>query len=73
MDKKRERFIRVATRRTNVVLKRIAVLSNCANRSAYEYTEDEVNRIFNEIERELRTAKTRFQLGKNDRKGEFKL
>ena len=73
MNKKRERFIRVATRRTNVVLKRIAILSNCANRSAYEYTEDEVNRIFNEIEKELRTAKMKFQLGKNNRKKEFKL
>ena len=73
MNRKKERFIRVATRRTNAILKSIAILSNCANRSAYEYTEDEVNRIFNEIEKELRTAKMKFQPGKNNRKKEFKL
>lgn len=73
MDGKRERFIRVATRRTNAVLKKIAIIGNCANRSAYEYTEDEVNKIFNEIEKELRTAKMKFQLEKNNRKREFKL
>ena len=73
MNDKRERFIRVATRRTNAVLRRIAILSNCANRSAYEYTDDEVNRIFSEIEKELRSAKMKFRRGKYNKQKEFKL
>lgn len=67
---KRERFKRLATQRTNLVLQRIKVLGNCANRSAYEYTEEEVNKIFSEIERRVRETKAKFHFPKNR---EFKL
>src|SRR3989338_1470510 len=50
-ENKKDRFRRLATLRTNTVLKRLKVLGNCSNRSSYEYTEDEINRIFLEIER----------------------
>jgi hypothetical protein len=73
MNERRERFIRVATRRTNAVLKKIAILSNCSNRNAYEYTDEEVNRIFNEIEKELRSARMKFRLRKSNKQKEFKL
>ena len=69
-QEKQERFKRLATTRTNIVIKRIKVLSNCANRSAYEYTEDEVNKIFSAIESEVRRAKSKFSFPKNK---EFKL
>jgi len=69
-DKKRERFKRLATQRTNIVLKRLKVLGNCANRSAYTYTEEEVNKIFSEIERRVRETKAKFHFPKNK---EFKL
>ena len=72
MDSKRERFRRVASRRTNEVLKKLAILGNCANRSAYEYTDDEINKIFNEIEKVLRMTKMKFHMSKNSKK-EFKL
>ena len=67
---KRERFKKLAVYRTNEILKRIKVLSNCSNRSAYEYTEDEINKIFSEIERSLKAAKAKFHFIKNK---EFKL
>lgn len=67
---KRERFKRLAVYRTNEVLRRIKVLGNCANRSAYEYTEDEVNKIFSEIEKALRNTKAKFHFAK---RSEFKL
>ncbi len=67
---KRERFKRLATYRTNEVLHRLKVLGNCANRSAYEYTEDEVNKIFLEIEKMVRHTKSKFHFVK---KTEFKL
>ncbi|MFA6145833.1 MAG: hypothetical protein WC697_00690 [Patescibacteria group bacterium] len=72
MDKqiKKENFKRLAEYRTNEVLKRLKVLGNCANRSAYEYTEDEINKIFSEIERRLREIKAKFHYSKNK---EFKL
>ena len=67
---KRERFKRLGAYRTNEVLKRLKVLSNCANRSAYEYTEEEIGKIFSEVERAVKEAKSKFHFVKHK---EFKL
>ncbi len=69
-EEKRERFKRLAAQRTNTVLLKIKVLANCSNRSAYEYTEEEVNKIFSEIERRVKEAKSKFHFSKTK---EFKL
>ena len=69
-DNKKDRFTRLATQRTNSVLKRLKVLGNCSNRSAYEYSEDEINKIFSEIERRVRETKSKFHFPKTK---EFKL
>lgn len=61
---KRDRFKRLAQQRTNIVLKRLKVLGNCANRSAYEYTEDEVNKIFAAIDRQVKDVKAKFHFTK---------
>lgn len=66
----RERFKRLATLRTNVVLKRLKVLGNCANRQAYQYEEEEVDKIFSEIERRVKEIKAKFHFPKNK---DFKL
>lgn len=65
MDNKRERFKRLAVYRTNEVLKRLKVLGNCANRSAYEYAEEDVNKIFSEVEKQVRMVKAKFHFPKN--------
>jgi len=70
INKKRDRFKKLAEYRTNKVLKRLKVLGNCANRSAYEYTEKEVNKIFSEIEKSVREIKAKFHFPKKSR---FKL
>ena len=69
-NEKRERFKRLAVYRTNEVLKRLKILGNCSNRSAYDYTEQEINKIFTEIERRLREIKAKFHFSKKE---EFKL
>ena len=68
---KREKFRRLASSRTNIILKRLKILGNCANRSTYAYTEDEINKIFAEIERQIRNTKANFYFPKE--KKEFKL
>lgn len=60
-----ERFKRLGTLRTNAVLRRLKVLGNCANRQAYQYTEDDVDKIFSEIERKLKEVKAKFHFPKN--------
>ena len=73
MNDKRERFKRVATRRTNAVLKKLQVLGNCANKNTYEYTEEEANKIFSEIEKELKLTRMKFQFAGNSKRTEFRL
>lgn len=66
----KDRFKRLATSRTNGVLKQLKVLGNCSNRSVYLYEEDDIAKIFSEIERKVRETKAKFHFPKNK---EFKL
>ena len=59
-DNPRERFIEVAESRTNAVLERIRILGHCSNRQLYEYSPDEVYKIFRTIEKELQKTKDKF-------------
>ena len=69
-ETKRERFKRLASLRTNEVLKRLKVLGNCANRQAYEYDVEEVSKIFGEIDRKVKEVRAKFNFSKEK---EFKL
>ena len=72
MDNKRhENFKRLASSRTNEVMKRVKILGNCANRSHYDYTEEEISKIFSEIERKIKETKAKFSFPYKDK--EFKL
>lgn len=66
----RDRFKRLATQRTNAVLKRLKVLGNCSNRNIYEYEEQDIEKIFTEIERKVKEVKAKFHFPKSR---EFKL
>jgi hypothetical protein len=67
----RERFAQLATKRTNEVLYRLKVLSNCSNKQLYEYDEKEIDKIFSEIEKRVKAAKAKFTFNKKNEK--FKL
>lgn len=69
-EDKKERFKRLAAYRTNEVLKRLKVLGNCANRSTYEYTPEEVNKIFSTIEKKAKEIRAKFHFPKEK---DFKL
>ena len=43
MESKREKFVRLAEARSNKIIDMIQLLGNCANKSTYEYTKDDVN------------------------------
>ena len=59
-ETKRERFVRIAESRTNKIINMIELLGNCSNKSTYEYSEEDVNKIFGRLEKEIRNAKQRF-------------
>ena len=70
MESRREKFKRLAERRTKEVLSRLRILGNLSNKSSYEYTSEEIRKIFKALEEQMRLVKSRFKVGKEQ---EFKL
>lgn len=64
MESKHDRFKRLASHRTNEVLYRIKVLGNCSNRQLYEYDSKDVDKIFSEIEKQIKDIKSKFHHNK---------
>ena len=60
METRKDRFNRLASKRTNDLINKIRILGNCSNKSSYEYTEDDINKIFRAIEKELKLTKSKF-------------
>lgn len=54
---KRERFTKVASNRVQNVLHYLDLLKNCANKSNYEYTQEDVDKMFSEITKALKDVK----------------
>lgn len=61
-ESKRDRFIRLADARTNKIINMINLLGNLSNTSSYEYTGEDVERIYNTILMELEKSKNRFRI-----------
>ena len=59
-ETKRAKFVRLAEARTNKIIDMIQLLGNCSNLGAYDYTQQDVDKIFTAIENELREAKKKF-------------
>lgn len=71
IEEKRERFKRLASSRTNEILKKLKVLGNCSNRSAYEYSEADISKIYTALEKAIKESRSRFYYP-SEKKG-FKL
>ena len=68
-ESKHDKFIRIAEARTNKIIDMIRLLSNCSNKSTYEYDEIDVKKIFSTLEQELKSCKSKFQdSGEKDNK-----
>lgn len=72
-ETKREKFVRLAEARTNKIIDMIQLLGNCSNQSQYEYTQKDVNKIFNAIQVELDAAKKRYNKQDSQKGSKFKL
>lgn len=69
-ESKRDAFRRLATQRTNAVLDRLRILGHCANPALYEYSEEDVRKMFRAIDAEVRAVKVKFR---NSSRCEFEL
>ena len=72
-EDKRTKFVRIAENRTNKIINMIRLLGNCSNKSTYEYSEKDIDKIFSALDLELKDAKRRFLNNDTKRNGEFKL
>lgn len=57
---KRQKFVELATKRVNRAIKDLRLIGNLSNRSAYEYSDEDVRKIARALQRELDSIKTRF-------------
>lgn len=64
-ESKADRFKRIASKRTNEILEKIRLLGNCSNKNTYEYSEEDIRKIFSEIERQLKNSKAKFLEGRS--------
>lgn len=67
-----ERFKRLAEARVNRALNDIRLIGNLSNRNNYEFTGEEVDKIFRVLDTELKHARARFIDG-GRRETEFRL
>lgn len=70
-ETRRQRFKRIAGARTNKILDMLKLLGNCSNTGNYEYSENDVKKIFNTIEAEVKASKSKFI--KSTKKNKFEL
>ena len=59
-ETKHDKFVRLATKRTQNVLDALRILGNCSNLHTYEYSKDEVEKVFKSIKGMLEEVKQKF-------------
>ena len=57
----RERFIRIAERRINRIMDALEKLSDCSNQRNYDYSNTDIKKIFEKIEKKLKETRLKFQ------------
>jgi hypothetical protein len=67
-ENRNQRFKRIASKRTDIILRYLYLLGNCSNKSTYSYTEEDIRKIFSAIDEQLRVTKSKFKNGKNKKK-----
>ena len=60
METKRERFVRIVEARTNKIIDMLRLLGNCSNKANYDYTDADVQKVFNALEKELKAARLKY-------------
>jgi hypothetical protein len=67
MSDKNQAFKRVAAKRVDNLLNNIRLLKNCSNTLNYEYSEQEVSKMFAEISKALKDCRAEYDLKLNSK------
>ena len=60
-SEKRKRFEKVAGKRVQFIIDKLDLLGNCSNRSNYEYSEEDVRKMFSAIKTRTKQVETLFK------------
>ena len=67
-DEDRKKFVDLANKRVSKSLHDIQLIGNLSNRSNYDYTTEDVAKIFRALQGELKACRKRFDLALNGNK-----
>ena len=67
-ESKHEKFCRLAENRTNNILKQLELLSNLSNRSSYEYSSQDVDKILRAIKNGVSNLEHSFKADTKNKK-----
>ena len=59
-ETKKDRFIRIAEARTNRTLESLRLLGNCSNKANYDYSDEDIKKIFAALDKQLKATKNKF-------------
>ncbi|MDA7938543.1 hypothetical protein N9B71_05695, partial [Pirellulales bacterium] len=59
-ESNRQKFVELAERRVTKAMKAIRLVGNLSNKANYQYTDDDVEKIFKALRRSLDDMKARF-------------
>ncbi len=71
-ENKHDKFKRLATLRVTNAIKKVELIGNLSS-SGYEYTPEEVEKIFTSLQQTLDNTKSRFSKSKKEETGKFEL
>jgi hypothetical protein len=65
----RKKFVELANNRVSRALKSIQLVGNLSNRSNYDYTNEDVSKIFRAINEEINACRKRFEMASKGKTG----
>ena len=67
----RDRFVRMAERRVNRIMDALEKLADCSNQRNYDYSNTDIKKIFEKIEKKLKETRLKFQGTSKNKKEEI--
>lgn len=68
-EEDRAKFVKLAQARVSKAIKDIQLIGNLSNRSNYDYTDEDITKIFKALSEEIGACKKRFELSKKKNDG----
>lgn len=71
-ENKNEKFRRLAENRTNAIIQKLQLLGNLSNKTIYDYSDEEVKKMFAAIDASLNEVKEKYKAVQKSESKKFK-